>query len=94
MACAVAMYEDERAKPVEVKKLSLRAVCEAVQKEYFKSDGVMVSLNHNTLWNLVNGGRTLLEMNASKSWLTKQEADEVIKFTVEIAAWGHGLDHR
>jgi len=33
-------------------------------------------------------------MNASKSWLTKQEADEVIKFTVEIAAWGHGLDHR
>jgi len=46
MARAVAMYEDERAKPAEVKKLSLRAVCEAVQKEYFKSDGVMCNPGH------------------------------------------------
>lgn len=94
MALAIDMYQKEQAKPAGSKKLGLRKVCETVSREYFKSHHVKVSLNHNTLRNLVNGGRTVAEMNAEKSWLTKEEAEEVIKFTIEVAAWGHGLDHR
>ncbi|KAF8963851.1 hypothetical protein BDZ97DRAFT_1661083 [Flammula alnicola] len=88
------MYQEEQKKAAGDKRLGLRKVCDAVEKEYFKEKKIKVSLNHNTLRNLVNGGRTMLEMNRSKSWLSKEEAEEVISFAVEIAAWGHGLDHQ
>ncbi|KAF8067610.1 hypothetical protein FPV67DRAFT_1366119, partial [Lyophyllum atratum] len=56
--------------------------------------GVRISLNHNTLRSLASGGRSIRESNASRSWLSKEEAEEVIKFAVEVGAWGHGLDRQ
>jgi hypothetical protein len=94
MAHAIAMCQEEQAKPATSKKLDLWKVCKTVEKEYFGTNQIRVSLNHNTLQNLVNGGRTMIKMNAKKNWLMKEEAEEVIKVTIEMAAWGHGLDHQ
>ncbi|KAF8815055.1 hypothetical protein BYT27DRAFT_7080948 [Phlegmacium glaucopus] len=48
MARTIAIYQEEQAKDNTVKKLGLQAVCSAVEKEYFKETGKVVSLNHNT----------------------------------------------
>ncbi|KDR85856.1 hypothetical protein GALMADRAFT_234970, partial [Galerina marginata CBS 339.88] len=94
MARAVALYQAEQQKPSTEKKLGLRRICSIVEKEYYKETKKTVSLNHNTLRNLANGGKTLSEFNAEKSWLLEEEAEEVIAYTIELAAQGFGLDHR
>ena len=93
MARAVAMYQQEKAKAGKG-KLGLRKVCTLIEKEFFKETKKTVTLNHNTLRNLANGGTIHLEFNAEKSWVTKEEAEEVINYTVELASQGWGLDHR
>jgi hypothetical protein len=65
-----------------------------VEKEYYQEKHQRVSLNHNTLCNLVNGGRMRSEFNAEKSWFQKEEVNEVIAYTIEIAEWGHAFSHQ
>ena len=45
------------------------------------------------LANCVKGGKSLSEFNAEKSWLTKEEAEVVIEYTLEQAACGFPLSH-
>ena len=54
----------------------------------------MVSLNHNTLRNLVNGGRLKAAANSEKGWLVDGEADELIHYVIENAEMGHPFSYR
>ncbi|EPQ53839.1 hypothetical protein GLOTRDRAFT_94965 [Gloeophyllum trabeum ATCC 11539] len=84
---AIDSYRAELDKTDPEKKKSLRTICEETLQVYFEETGHTVTLNHKTLSNLVNGGWRLAEFNASKSWLTPAEVDQV-------AARGFPLSHR
>jgi hypothetical protein len=92
MTRAVAMYEHESNKTTG--QLGLCKVCAQVEKEFFSERGIHIKPNHNTLSNLVKGGRLHIDANGEKSWLTAEEADVVINYTLELAEMGHPLDHR
>jgi len=86
------IYKQEQDKPG--KKAGLWTICRDLEKEFQCEKGWKITLNHNTLQNLVKGGRSRSEENAVRGWLMKEEAKEVIDYTIEIAEWGHGLSHR
>ncbi|THU97085.1 hypothetical protein K435DRAFT_596849, partial [Dendrothele bispora CBS 962.96] len=69
-------------------------VCAEVEAEYRRKTNKRISLNHNTVRNLVKGGQLQREFNEEKSWLTREEAEEVITYVLECASWGHPLDHK
>ncbi|KAE9403380.1 hypothetical protein BT96DRAFT_753483, partial [Gymnopus androsaceus JB14] len=69
-------------------------VCKEVAAEYRQETGKVVEINHTTVWNLLKGGRYSAEFNAEKSWLTSEETKAVINYALELASWGHPLDHR
>ena len=96
MALTIALYKEEQAKSNDRKrKMGYRAACTAATKSYYQQHKVMVKLCHNTLFNLVNGNTVAkADFNSQKSWLSKEEADEVIGYVIEMAAWGFGLDHQ
>jgi hypothetical protein len=94
MAKAVARYQQEQDTPSAVKKMGLRKVCTEVENEHYKKTGKRVSLNHNTLRNLVNGGRLRAAANSEKGWLVDGEADELIRYVIENAEMGHPFSHR
>ena len=60
-------------------------------EDFYKVTGQEVSLNHNTLHTLAGGGHTKAECNAKKSWITNEEAEEIIKVLIEAANWGYPL---
>lgn len=94
MARAMHRYQAEQARPGHEKKAGLRTICRQVEKEWYLEKHQKITLNHNTLRNLANGGRMRSESNADKSWLKKEEATEVIKFAVEMGDWGWGFSHQ
>ncbi|KAJ7580840.1 hypothetical protein C8J56DRAFT_896196 [Mycena floridula] len=94
MARAVVQYHAEQSCIGPGRKMGLRQVCREVEKEFFKETGRTITLNHNTLRNLANGGRSLTEFTEGKCWLLKEEVEEVIAYVKETAAWGYGLSHR
>ena len=69
MAHAVLCYHQGQDNPGQGRKPSLQTVCREVEKEYYLEKHQRITLNHNTLCNLVNGGRMRSEFNAEKSWL-------------------------
>ncbi|KAE9388254.1 hypothetical protein BT96DRAFT_770435, partial [Gymnopus androsaceus JB14] len=69
-------------------------VCNEIEAEYRKKTGKDIHLNHNTVGNLVKGGTPLAGFNAEKSWLSHAETESVITYSLELASWGHPLDHR
>ena len=94
MARAVALYHHELAKPPSEKRAGLRTICKIMEKEYYKETKQSISLNHNTLRNLANGGYTKAKFNSEKSWVTPDETEQVIKFVIEMADLGCPLSHR
>ncbi|KIL55910.1 hypothetical protein M378DRAFT_188629 [Amanita muscaria Koide BX008] len=95
MKLAVIRYQQELAKPDGEKRDGLRTICRKVADEHFLKTKHRIPLNHNTLLNLVNGGRTKAQANfEDKSWITHEETEEVIRFAVEIANWGIPLSQR
>lgn len=50
-------------------------------------------MSHATIGRLAKGRQMLAHFNAEKSWLTQEETEVVISFTLECASWGHPLDH-
>lgn len=73
---------------------SYRSVCAEVEEKCLAETGKVIHLNHGTLRNLVKGGKSLFEFNASKRWLTPEEDDVVIGFIIEAASRGFPLSHR
>ncbi|TFK16752.1 hypothetical protein FA15DRAFT_569600, partial [Coprinopsis marcescibilis] len=95
-ARAVVLYRQEQARPPSEQKNGLRKVCDLVKSEYLatiKKPHLDITLNHNTLRNLINGGTSIQDFNATKCWLTLEEIEEVIDATLEFAAWGQPLSH-
>jgi len=66
MARAVLQYEEEQAKPGPGRKPGLRRICKELKQEYYIKNKKVITLNHNTLQSLVNGGRMKSEINAEK----------------------------
>ncbi|KAH7917349.1 hypothetical protein BV22DRAFT_1026520, partial [Leucogyrophana mollusca] len=71
-----------------------RAVCREVKKGFLQETGRVVNLCDKTLENLAKGGRRLSDFNSDKGWLTHEEAEKVIEYTVETARRGFPLSHK
>ncbi|KAG1805529.1 uncharacterized protein BJ212DRAFT_1283606, partial [Suillus subaureus] len=56
-----------------------------VKKAYFMEIGRAIKLSDRTLANLAKGGRRLGNFNAEKGWLTSEETERVIEYSIEIA---------
>lgn len=94
MARAVAIYQAELAKEPTEDKKGRRTVCREVEKEYLVETGRVIKLNDSTLANLAKGGRRLSDFNAEKGWLTPEETERVIEYSVETARRGFPLSHK
>ena len=80
MQQAVILYKQEQDKPR--KKAGLWTICRDLEKEFQCEKSQKITLNHNTLWNLVKGGRSRSEANAARGWLMKEEVKEVIDYMI------------
>ncbi|KAG2079587.1 hypothetical protein BD769DRAFT_1310375, partial [Suillus cothurnatus] len=67
--------------------------CHEVEKAYLAETGRVIKLNDRTLANLAKGGRRLSDFNAEKGWLTREETERVIEYSVETARRGFPLSH-
>ncbi|KAG1721209.1 uncharacterized protein EDB91DRAFT_1064502 [Suillus paluster] len=93
MARAVAIYQAELEKEPTEKK-GRRMVCREVKKAYLTETGRIIKLSDRTLANLAKGGRRLSDFNAEKGWLTPEETEKVIEYSIEIAHQGFLLSHK
>ena len=85
VAQAVALYHAESNKKPGKKPMSLQMVCKSVSDDYFARTKIHVPLDHKTLLRLASGGITLTESNSKKSWLTKEENEVIVQFTIDMA---------
>ena len=95
-AHAVALYtaEEQRALAPGEKKQSLRQICKDASDAHFAETGRRIPLAHNTLARHAKGGVTLTQSNQAKSWLTAEEEESIINFTIEVAQRGFPLSPR
>jgi hypothetical protein len=95
-AYAVNLYttEQERSLAPGEKKKSLRQICKDASDAHFAETGRRIPLAHNTLARHGKGGGTLTQSNQQKSWLTAEEAENIINFAIEIAQRGFPLSPR
>jgi len=91
MAQAVALSHAKETDPNTGKPLSLRKLCQIVSDNYYEQEHKQIHLDHNTLARLVKGGVTRTESNGKKGWLTKDEGDIIVDFTIVVARWGFPL---
>lgn len=68
-------------------------MCEEIERQYQLETGKDIHL-HTTLQNLANGGTSMSEFNAEKSWLKPAESEQVIEYCIEVAAHSFPLTHR
>ena len=90
---AVCHYEEELCKPAS-DRLGLRKICEEVSNEHFAKTHNRIVLSRSTLADQVNGVHSCLCASAERTWETKEEAEQVINFAVEIAQRGFPLSRR
>lgn len=93
MQLAITAYTYELDKPEKERKGS-RSICKTISAEYLRSTGKAIKLDHNTLLRRVNGGKSLPQANAEKSWLSHEEAETVVKFAEELSDRGIPLTHK
>jgi hypothetical protein len=94
MKHAVAIYRSEQEKSSGAKPKGLRTICHELMDECKKTTGIEISLNHGTLRNLVNGGRTIRDFNAGKAWLSDIETKHVISYALDTASRAFPFSHR
>ncbi|KAK0437075.1 hypothetical protein EV421DRAFT_1671298, partial [Armillaria borealis] len=94
MACAIALYQQEQQKSVHEKRKGLQTICKVVEIEHRKVTGKSITLNHNTLQNLANGGRSKANFNATKAWLTQAEEKNIVGIVKEYGEWRFPVTHR
>ncbi|KAK6995700.1 hypothetical protein R3P38DRAFT_2567036 [Favolaschia claudopus] len=96
MARAVVLYRLEQQKdlPPGEKRMSLRAACRKVEGAYQVDTGKLISLGHNTLRRLAQGGKSKSQSNEDKGWLLPEEVETVIAFLIELANRGFPLNHK
>ncbi|KAJ7253131.1 hypothetical protein C8J57DRAFT_1076918 [Mycena rebaudengoi] len=67
---------------------------EQAQAECLAQEGRAIALSKSTLQRRAKGGKTRREAHEFEGWLTKDEAQTVISFTIECADRGFPLSHR
>jgi hypothetical protein len=85
------VVEHERLLAPGEKKKASRQICQEVSNAHFAETGRRINLAHNTLARHGKGGVTLTQFNRQKSWLTVEEEEIVIRFTIEMAQRGFPL---
>jgi hypothetical protein len=75
-------------------RIGLRAVCERVEQECWENTKERIHLDRSTLQRRVKGGQSISSFNAEKSWLTAQEAEEVVVYAINLADRGFPLSHQ
>ncbi|KAH9974318.1 hypothetical protein BGW80DRAFT_1205067, partial [Lactifluus volemus] len=93
-AMKIYLEEQHRSLPPGEKKRSSRQICKAASDDHFAATGRRIPLDHTTLLRHAKGGVTLTESNQKKSWLTVEENESIVKFTIEMAQWGFPLSPR
>ena len=76
------------------KKKSSRQICQEASDAHFIETGRRILLAHNTLAHHAKGGVTLTQSNRQKAWLTIEEEENVVTFTIEMAQHGFPLSPR
>jgi hypothetical protein len=74
--------------------LSLQGALERVKQECLAQTGKIVSLNTSRIHRWVQGGKSRREAADDRSWLTPDETNIVIDFTIECGNRGFPLSHR
>jgi len=95
-------YEDLKARAIEAyknecTKPNRKGACTVAQDFvdlYRKETGRTVKLCYNTLIRGAAGGRSQVEANGAKSWLTKEETTVVITYITELGNCGFPLSHQ
>jgi hypothetical protein len=91
MAQAVALFHTKEEDPNTGKPFSMRKLCQFVSDDYYKREGERIHLDDSTLARLVKGGTTRTETNGKKAWLTNEEGNIIVDFTIEVACRGFPL---
>lgn len=89
MQHAIQMYNESSSNPK-----SLRKICEEVEKKCFHETKKVVKLSKSTLSRRINGGRSVQEAHEESKWLSKEEADTVVKYAIECANRNFPLSHK
>ncbi|KAG0701876.1 hypothetical protein DFH29DRAFT_805785 [Suillus ampliporus] len=84
MSKAVSAYCAELAKKLGIKHCGLWTIAKDFERMNFEATGNYIKLSHATLACLAAGKRSLAEMNAAKSWLSKEETKQVLAYIEEI----------
>ena len=92
-SCAIKWYHTEQVKEYPEKKLSFRGVCKVICQDHKKGTRCKITLNHNTLSNLVKGGHPMAVHSAEKWWLNAQEEKAMVQYIIELGKWGWPLDY-
>ena len=87
---AVCHYEEELCKPAS-DRIGLQKICEEVSNEHFAKTHNRIVLSRSTLADRVNGVHSRLCASAEWTWETKEEAEQIINFAVEMAQHGFPL---
>ncbi|KAK0219500.1 hypothetical protein EDD85DRAFT_742919, partial [Armillaria nabsnona] len=69
-------------------------ICKVVEIEHRKATGKSITLNHNILQNLANGGCSKANFNVTKAWLTQAEERNIVRIVKEYGEWGFLVTHR
>ena len=88
MSRAVIAYRAELKKPRGVRRKGLRQICADFMKLCFEETGQVILLSHCALNRQADGGRTRIQAQEERSWVTPAEAEIMVDFIVEMAARG------
>lgn len=94
MADALIAYLDEKEKAKKGEKLKgARVICNEFEQKYKRENpSENIKLAHNTLLNLVKGGKTLSQFNVEKGWLTGVEEEQLITCALDYAPHGFPMN--
>ena len=94
MARAVAAYTLELAKPYGKLRKGARKICKDFERLYLQETGDPIKLSFSTLTRLANGGKTQVQSNSERSWLSPEETNVVLEYIIETGDRGFPLSHR
>ncbi|KAF8125779.1 hypothetical protein EV363DRAFT_1081155, partial [Boletus edulis] len=88
------LMQEQMSKP-EGTQQSIRKICSTVQERWQAKPGYKdIRVSRDTVQRRMDNGSTRHQNNMeTKSWLSEQEEDRVVKFCLEYAARGFPLKH-
>ena len=95
VAEAIRIIHEEEEKP-EGERRSRQEVCWVVEAEWRQKAGCgEVTVSHDTVKRRLNGKQSCQQFNMEQNaWLTLEEEEQIVNFTLDCAARGFPLDHK